>query len=245
MYQFGSGVMFAFRNDKTPATPIQVGALQNVDVDISLTTKKLYGSRQFPLAIGRGTGAINSKAQMANFNALALNELFFGETADPTTGQLLVAVNESGTVPGSSTYTITVTNSATWSEDLGVVYASSGLPFKKVASSPSAGQYSVSAGVYTFSSSDASASVLISYTYTSASGGGKISITNQLLGSSPNFKMVLTQTFESKRLTLVLNKCTSSKFTIPTKLEDFWISDFDFEAHADSANNIGTLSIGD
>jgi len=31
---------------------------------------------------------------------------------------------------------------------------------------------------------------------------------------------------------------------LPTKLDDYVIQEFDFEAFADSANNIGTLALG-
>jgi hypothetical protein len=52
-----------------------------------------------------------------------------------------------------------------WNGDLGVVYAATGAALTMVASSPSAGQYVVSTGVYSFSASDAGALVSIAYGY--------------------------------------------------------------------------------
>jgi len=49
-----------------------------------------------------------------------------------------------------------------WASDAGVAYES-GAALAAVAGSPAAGQYNVSAGIYTFSAADAGASVLISY----------------------------------------------------------------------------------
>ena len=49
-----------------------------------------------------------------------------------------------------------------WASDAGVTYAS-GVALIKVSGSPSAGQYAVASGVYTFAAADASAAVLISY----------------------------------------------------------------------------------
>ena len=52
-----------------------------------------------------------------------------------------------------------------WASDMGVVYASTGLPLTPVAASPGVGQYVVNAstGVYTFNSADSGASVKLSY----------------------------------------------------------------------------------
>jgi hypothetical protein len=52
-----------------------------------------------------------------------------------------------------------------WASDMGVVYSATGIALRSVASAPSTGQYSVAAGVYTFSAGDAGAAVAISYGY--------------------------------------------------------------------------------
>jgi len=51
-----------------------------------------------------------------------------------------------------------------WASDQGVTY-NNGTPLVAVSGAPGAGQYNVSAGVYTFSAADAGADVLISYGY--------------------------------------------------------------------------------
>jgi len=70
-----------------------------------------------------------------------------------------------------------------------------------------------------------------------------ITINNQVLGTTPFFSVTLTQTFRGKSMTLVLNMCTSNKLTLATKLEDFNIPEFDFEAMADDSGVVGTLTI--
>lgn len=52
-----------------------------------------------------------------------------------------------------------------WASDQGVAYALTGAALTLVASTPAEGQYSVSAGVYTFAAADASAALLVSYGY--------------------------------------------------------------------------------
>ena len=106
--------------------------------------------------------------------------------------------------------------------------------------------HSVSAaGVYTFAAADTGKAMKINYTYTVAASGYKTTISNQLIGAAPKFKVVLNDIYEGKNLTVVLNACTSSKLQIATKLEDFIIPEIDFEAMADASNTIGTISIDD
>ncbi len=72
---------------------------------------------------------------------------------------------QSASVPGSpGPYSVTVTNSANFCADGGVTYAN-GVALLAVTSNPTVGQYSVVAGIYTFSAADAAAGVVISYLY--------------------------------------------------------------------------------
>jgi len=244
-YSFGSGVLYGRKIPLTGvATPVRFGALQGVSIDISYTTKELFGQKQFPLAIGRGTGKITGKAQFGQFNAQALNDLFFGETADPATGQTVTKNAEAQTITAN---VVTVTNNATFARDLGVIKAADGTPYVRVSNGPVGQQYSAneSTGVYTFNSSQNNTNVKVSYQYTDAANGKTITITNQDLGSSPVFLAVLNETFNGKAISLKLNACQSSKLTMATKLEDFTIPDFDFMAFADEADVIGTLSLAE
>lgn len=240
-YQFGSGVLYGRSLTNTPATPVRFGALQDVSIDFQFSVKELYGSYQFPLALGRGTGKIAGKASFAQFNAQAFNDLFFG-FSNPSTGETKTAVGEAQTVTANI---VTATNNTTYLTDLGVVKASDGTVYTRVTSGPVGQQYSCNetTGVYTFNTSQNAVAVLINYNYSDAANGKKISITNQLLGNSPQFIAVFTNTFNSKQLTLTLNACMSSKLTLATKLEDFTIPSFDFSAFSDASNNIGTLSM--
>jgi len=241
-YQFGSGVLFG-RNIPASgvATPVRFGGLQDVSVDFQFTTKELYGQYQFPIALGRGTGKVSGKASWAQFNAQAYNDLFFGFSSLPV-GETKTAVAEAQTVTANI---ITVTNNSTYLQDLGVVLASTGVPLTRVSSAPISGNYSCneSTGVYTFNTSQNATAMLVSYTYTDSANGKKITITNQLLGNAPQFIGVFTNTFQGKQITLTLNACMSSKLTMATKLSDFTIPQFDFEAYADAAGTIGTLSM--
>jgi len=71
---------------------------------------------------------------------------------------------ETWTAPSTAPYLIAVaTPFGVWASDLGVVYSNSDLALQLVKGAPAAGQYSVSGGVYQFSSSDAGAALSLSY----------------------------------------------------------------------------------
>ncbi len=236
-YVFGSGVMIATPTGANP-TPVLLGELQEVNIDISFSTKLLHGQYQFPVALGRGTAKITGKAKYARFSAGALG-LFLGLT--PASGTTIMAFGEAGTIPGTP-FAVTVANSATWAEDKGVAFALTGEPLTRVASSPATGQYSVAAGVYTFAAADTTLGVLINYNYTNAVAPQKtITMTNPLLGAGTQFQVDTSQWSSTlnQQTGMQLFACQSSKLTIPGKLEDFTVYDFDFEAYANAANQIG------
>jgi len=236
-YGFGSGSLFGYRTDVAVPQPVQFGALQDVSLDLSFNIKELFGQSQFPLAVARSTAKVTGKAKSARIIASQFNELFFGQTL--ATGQKTTAVNETGT---PTTNSLTVANSAQFVEDLGVFKQSTGAPLTRVASAPAAGQYSVSAGVYTFAAADSNPPVFVSYTYTIAGTGQKLVMSNQLLGAAPQFKCVLAETYQGNKFQVELNACIATKLTIPTKIEDFIIPEFDFSAFVDASGNLGTIS---
>lgn len=90
MYGFGSGTLSA---TPTVGSPQTFGALQDVSLDFSFTNKELYGSKQFPLVVARGTGKINCKAKFASIDAALFNTLFFQGTATTTGSTVSVQIN--------------------------------------------------------------------------------------------------------------------------------------------------------
>jgi hypothetical protein len=243
MFVFGSGVLIG-----TPAggSPINFGLAQEVTLNIATTTKALYGQYNFPVAIGSGTKKMTGKAKMARVSGQALGSLFFGLA--PIVGGTQTQFGEATAVPASSPYTYTTANHATFGADQGVVYASSALPLRAVAANPSAGQYSVSiAGVYTFSSADSGAGVLISYTYAVASSGESIAVTSQLIGPSITFSANLfaSDPGTGKQFSLLLYNCVAEKLSFGTKVEDFLVPELDFQCFANAAGQVCQFNFGD
>jgi hypothetical protein len=243
MYSFGSGVLLGARTDVANATPINFGLVQEVTIEETATVKELTGQFQRPVAIARGTIKTTGKAKVARISGMAFASLFYGVT--PVAGQLATSFAEAGAITASSPFNFTVANAATFTDDEGVLFATTGLPLTRVASAPSPGQYSVTSGVYTFNSADAGKAILASYTYSIAGAGQKFTVTNQLLGTTPTFQAVFYTTFQGQAISVKLNNCTSNKLSFHSKLEDFNMPEFDFSCFADAAGNVMTWSFGE
>jgi hypothetical protein len=237
---FAAGVMIGTSLTASPPTPRRFGILQDATLDFSADVKELYGQNRYAIALAPGKTKVSIKAKFASIRGAMFNDLYFGAASVPAT-QTLFADSEAGVVPGASVYTVTVSNSATWLTDQGVYYALTGVPFKRVTSGPTSGQYSVAAGIYTFAVADASVAVYISYTYSSVSGL-RIPIANLAMGAGPAFSIILAQPFDGRQVTYQFNNCQASKLSLPTKQDDFTIAEMDFMVAADVSGNIGFIN---
>lgn len=115
------------------------------------------------------------------------------------------------------------------------------VPLKRVASGPTAGQYSVDevTGTYTFAVADAGKTVFINFRYTAtitgAQGG---TIMNVDMGNAPTFALDLMQAYKGKILHFKFYRCMSNKLGMATKQDDYNIPDFEFEAFADDTGRV-------
>lgn len=250
MINFGAGKLIGIPTNLSDGsavanpTPVLLGAMQEVSVDLSVDLKTLYGSQRYPIAVGQGKGKIEIKAKYADIDAGVLGSLFFGKAA---TNGIKGIETESKTIPGTPfQLTITPPNSGTFATDLGVYDAVTNFQYTRVASGPTTGQYAVNTGtgVYTFAAADTGKVLKVSYEYTAASTSGKIfNMTNETMGYTPSFAVLLQNQYDGKNLVMKLNRAVSGKLALPFKNEDFAIPDFEAEAFADAAQNIGYICL--
>jgi len=233
MLNFGSGELWGY--GVSGATPVKFGVLQSCSVDFSLSQKELYGQQIYPVAVAAAQGKITGKAKFAQINGNLYNSLFFGGTI--SVGSTQIASGEAATVPAASPWTVTVANAAHFTQDMGVRYANTGLPLTQVASSPTLGQYSVAAGVYTFSTTDANAAVLIDYQYTNATQGQTILVPNKLQGQAPTFSLALRQGYNGLYSSCLLFAATATKLSQASKEGDWNVPELDFSCFANAAGN--------
>jgi hypothetical protein len=240
--QFGSGVLYGnpvAGNQPANPTPFKFGVLQEVIVDFKGDLKKLFGQYQLAVATARGKIETTIKGKLAVFDVNMLNQLYFGQpAANVTQGYNLIVDGEA-----HNNTTAVVTNTPIVA-DWGVVDAVTGADYlnqPNLAAVVTTGEYSVNltSGTYTFNSN---VSVKISYSYfNNTNTGTTVVLANQLMGYAPELKMLLYNKFRNKYLAVQLNDVTLGSISIPTKLEDFWISDFDGSANADATNTLGQL----
>lgn len=245
--QFGCGAAVMIPsatagNPPNPAGPRRVLTLQEVDLEITQKLEKLMGQNKFPEDVAPSDIEVKGKSAAGKFG-IDLYNLMFGETAAALYSA--VSTDEGPTAIPGSPFTITVTNSATFSEDLGVINQTTGQPMQQVASGPAAGQYSVSAGVYTFASADHTSAykVQITYSYNPASGGRTLTLTNRVQGYGPVLEMWFTAPYSSSYSptpfgSFHLHAARISKMGAPMKRNGYFITPIEFEAFADASNNI-------
>jgi hypothetical protein len=243
--QFGTGVLYGLPNAgnlATNPTPYKFPVLQEASVEFKGDLKKLYGQSQFPVAKARGKIDVSCKCKIAAFDIGMLNQLYFGQAA--AAGVTTMAVDEVDTIPGTP-FSITPTNAAHFVTDYGVIDKATGAQMVKVPllTTPTTGQYHVdpATGIYTFAAADTTKVVKINYSYTDSTTGETITLTNQLMGYAPEFRAFLFSNFRTKRLGIELYSCTLGQITVPTKQEDFWMSDLTFDAGVDATDTLGQI----
>lgn len=243
-YLFGNGPAFitpltdAFGNAIASPTPIKFAVLQDVSFDLSWDVKELRGRFQFPVDLARGDGKISGKAKFAHIYGRAVDSILIGQGI--TSGRTAIYDDTTGAVIPSTPYQITPTvpSSGTFAADLGV-RDSNGVPFKRVASSPATGEYSVnvSTGVYTFAAADAAQTVYISFRYT-LSGGKTFTVANQVGGDLPTFALEFYGSKNGKGTYFRMPYFTSNKLTVDLKSGDYTVPEFDMMGAADASGNV-------
>lgn len=239
--QFGAGQAFAnpttgnlagqVAGTTASTQPVRFMTIQDIEITVDQALKELKGQYKFPDDVAPADMKITGKIGTGRISVEMFNQLFFADVY--AVGETIVSAAEQHSIPATTPFTITVTNSATFATDLGVSY-SNGQPFAKVASVTAAGQYSVSAGVYTFDTADAGAAVLISYTYTAATSGNTLTVNNQLMGYGPVFEIYLLEPYQGNN-GLHLYAVRLSKLNMPIKRDDYLLTDLEFEAYPNAS----------
>jgi len=238
MNLFGAGYLVgrpaATATNANP-TPRKFGLLQEVSFDVTYTPKTLMGPKQFALREFRAEGKAEIKAKFARINGRQLAEIFYGlAPGQETTGSTIPVFGETATIPASTPYTLTAANAgvagANFVEDFGPEYAATGKPFQLVAASPTQGQYSVSAGTYTFAAADAGVAIVLNYSYSNALAGFTFSVPNLEQGESPYFEAILTNPTDGGFVRRVY-RCSASKLTKNFKMGDIVIPELDIKVY--------------
>jgi hypothetical protein len=248
MIQFGIGAISVNPvggNEATNPTPYTLLTIQDVSLDIDQKLVELQGQRKMPDDVAPSDITIKGKFSVGRISFGMWNNIMFGET-NFAVGGIFPVPDEEHSIPASTPFTVTVTNSVKFQEDRGVQYlgtppAGNAQDLTRVTGTPTTGQYAVSAGVYTFAAADEGLSVLISYTQTLTTGNN-FTVTNQLQGYGPVFSLLLPLQYylaEDSAATIpssiYLPKCRASKLGAEMKRNDYLKPSFEFEAYPDAS----------
>lgn len=237
---FDTGYLFGV--SAAGQTPVKFGSLQEIETELSGDMVRNGTNMQFQSVLTMRSRALKFRAGVANINGLMMTQLFFGQA--PSAGSQGVSRDQSITVSSTRPYTATPTvpNSGTWVQDLGVQYSTSGIVLTPTDGSISAGQYSVTDGIYTFCAADAGKSLTANYLYSQASGVS-LALTNPWQGIVPTWQAVLNWQYNGQQITWNLPRCCSPDFKMLTPLEKISIPNFSFEAQGDASSVQGSLGI--
>lgn len=241
---FGPGILYLTRTDISNATPANVGYANEFSYDFAGDTKELYGQNQLPLLIARGTIKATGKIKAATVSGLAVNDFLGGTWTAGTQYDIYTAAATA--IPGTPyQITPTIPSSGTADRDVGVVNATTGVPLNKVASAPATGQYSYSAGVYTFAAADTGTSVITSqvYHFTTGATGQSQTYTNQPIGTTPSFRMDYKTVLYGATYYVGFSNCVMTKWSMGHKINDFAMPEYDFGFFQDAAGNVFTISL--
>lgn len=243
--QFGVGGFFANPtggNASTPSWPQRLFSIQDVDLEIDRKLVSLMGQNQGPDDVAPSDMSIKGKSGAGFFSPDIFNTLFFGDSV-VTGGSYLMTTTAATAIPVTPfQITPTVPSSGTVVADLGVQF-SNNLTYNltRVASLPAAGQYSYSAGVWTFSSADnvSALSVLISYSYSQSTAGRSLTANNHLQGYGPYFEIYLPLSYtglgQDGTNVLHVRRARASKMGFPLKRAGYLITPFEFECFPDNS----------
>lgn len=259
---FGAGVLFAVPLYTAQGSliaanvrsPVQFGIVQGVTIDDEAEMKELYGANQYPVDIGRGKSKVTIKCKQAQFSAQLFNTIYYGQTL--TAGYNAVQADAVGTgfTAGGAATGVIITPTAPlggtslFVADLGV-QDGNGVPFTRVASSPTSGQYAITGqatgATYVFSNLDAGTTVFINYQYSNATnpaGGDNLIVYNIPMGQVPVFQAQFYNSRSGQSIWRKFRRCVATKLSMDFKNDDFVIPDFEMGCFADENNIVQDLS---
>ena len=216
-------------------TPRRIGVLQDISIEIKRDIKELFGENKFAEDAASGNESISGKYKSGEMDPSWITEAFLD--ADRTTGMLLFARAELHTVTAGTT---TVTHAVDFSEDYGVINPLTNQAYRRVATTPAAGEYSVneSTGVYTFNASENATSVGHTYLY-EVTTGETYTVNNSAAGDSVYCSIFLYKNSRAGTpFGLRLANATFESASFGFKLNEYTMPEGSFKGFANSAGKV-------
>lgn len=254
MFNFSAG-----RARLIPAggTPVELGVVQHATVELKVDLKDLRGAYRYPIQVADGKGTASGKIGFAQLWPETLSAIVGGTLS---TGGPTAVIAEAHTA-AAETYTLTNGATMVVGSEIVTVIDATGSPvfYSRVGASPvsssTAGQangtYTITnAGVVTFAVADATVKTFTTYLYTPAAGVNTSAVAMQQVGmnSASTFQLTLIgaaakngYTNQAQQFIVQFNACLAPSLKLDFKLDDWTMSDLDFQAFIDASGNLGTM----
>lgn len=214
----------AYREPQTPTPPVETAWAATHAYTLG---QEIYDGTNMQKVTTAGT---------SGSSAPAWNATVGGTTPDGVGA--LVWTNQ-----GPPVASVTVEEGSTLITDLGVRYATTGIPLVAVASNPAQGQYVPGVpgtGTYLFNVADEAQEMLISYRYTENTGS-TLQLMAHTMGFGPVIGFLLQEPYQNNSNGLWLPNVRVGKMDGATKLDDYMMQSSDFEAFATPSGLVGEM----
>jgi hypothetical protein len=151
---------------------VQLAVVKSWNFDLTQEEIELRGSGLDSLENLPVKRTVKGKLSLSDFSTNLISAVTSGTTI---TAGSVVGLVQSASVP-TTPFQVTVTQSATFLQDLGVIDLTAGKEMTEGATATGTGVYSVAAGVYTFNTADTGHAVKISYRHTAAASGKTLEV---------------------------------------------------------------------
>jgi hypothetical protein len=245
---FGAGRAFLTGNYANPTPPAP--SCRSPSRSTSSARPKACSANGSSRAVGAGEMEVTGKVEYGKINPRIVSDILFGD--GQTTGSYLEADKEAATVPGASTYVVTVANATGYQFDLGVVNATTGVIYTCVAAGAEVAGLSYSVvtsgankGKYTFAAGDANANVQISYGYANTGVGSTVVLGNQMQGQTGSFQAIHVLPWGMQQDMFVFYNCIAGSAGISLKKSGFASNTIDYTAGVNANDQLGLAAFAE
>lgn len=221
----------------TNPTPIHVATVSGGSYSIKRTTVPLKNADGYVIDSFVAEESIAGKLTFSDWSNSLLSMAARGVTV--AAGQKIGA-SHPATIP-TTPFEITVTQGATFADNLGVMDLTAGKKMTRAATATGAGVYSVNTttGVYTFNTADAGHQVLIMYRYTAAASGATGEIALSTASANTKFSIHIYQPrVTSKEWGFYVPAASINNLDVAFKKDGWSEVSLDWEAVADASNKL-------
>lgn len=240
---FGAGLVFGSVLNASPEELAFFGVTQEWSIDIDQKLVNLMGQYKDPVDVAPGERTTTGKIKFARVQASIIGNFLLGIV--PTSGSgFTIFGPENHSSIGATTFV--VTNGATFLQDLGLYYHSTGIALQPTTAAPSAGWYIpgvAATGVYTIAAGDESvAGGLDAFYQASTTTQFEITVGQQLMGTGPAVSLYMNVPYAvqgvAKQLNFQMYAARLGKVSMAFKNNGYMVPEVDFTLYSGANGNL-------